>query len=116
MTRKEKIKQEVQKTLDFFNQAERINSDPFFYTRLKARIEELDTQPRQLQGWKIVWSILKPALIVCIVALNIMTATMFLKNQTQGYSNREQLLEAFAQESTLDSYQYSPNLLINEWE
>lgn len=32
MTRKEKIEQEVQKTLEIFDQAERLKSNPFFYT------------------------------------------------------------------------------------
>jgi len=114
MTKKEKIEQEVQKTLESFDQAEQLKSNPFFYTRLKARIDDLSTQKRKIRGWEFAWGILKPALLFLIIVLNIFTATLFLKNRNSEYSSREQLLDAFAQELTLDSNQYNPNLLINE--
>ena len=114
MTKKQKIEQEVQRTLESFDQAERLKSNPFFYTRLKAQIDNLSTEKRKLRGWGSVWGVLKPALLFLIIALNIVTATLFLKNRSHNYSNREQLLDAFAQELTLDSNQYNPNLLINE--
>jgi len=114
MNKKEKIEQAVQKTLDSFDQAERLKSNPFFYTRLKARIEELDAQRMQPKGWEIARGVVKPALLLLIIALNIFTATLFFKNRNNESSSREQLLNSFAQELALDSSQYNPNLLINE--
>jgi len=114
MTKKEKIEQEVQKTLEGFDQAERLKSNPFFYTRLKARIDDLHPQKQKIRGWELAWGILKPALLFLIIALNIFTATLFLKNRNNEYSSREQLLNAFAQELTLDSSQYNPTLILNE--
>lgn len=116
MTKKEKIEQEVRQTLESFDQAERLKSNPFLYTRLKARIEELDAQRRQSNGWEIACGVIKPALLLLIIALNIFTATIFLKNRNNKSSSREQLLNSFAHELTLDSSQYNPNLLINEQE
>ena len=114
MTKKEKIEQEVQKTFESFGQAERLKSNPFFYTRLKARIDDLHSQKQKTRGWEFAWGILQPALFLLIIVLNIFTATLFLKNRNNEYSSREQLLDAFAQELTLDSNQYNPTLLINE--
>lgn len=114
MTKKKKIEQEVQKTLEGFDQAERLKSNPFFYTRLRARIEQSDAKQMQPKGWEFAWRVLKPALLFLIIALNIFTATQFLKNQNNEPSSREQLLNSFAQELTLDPNQYNPNLLINE--
>ena len=114
MTKKEKIEQEVQKTMDSFDKAERLKSDPFFYTRLKAQIDDLNAEKSKVEGWKFAWAILKPALLFFIIGLNIVTAMLFLKNRNASYSSREQLLNAFAQELTLDSNQYNPNLLINK--
>ena len=114
MTKKEKIEQEVQKTLESFDQAERLKSNPFFYTRLKAKIDDLHSQKEKSQGWEFAWGILKPASLLLIIVLNIFTATLFLKNRNNEYLSREQMLDAFAQELTLDSSQYNPTLLINE--
>ena len=114
MNRKEKIEQEVQKTLECINQAERLKSNPFFYTRLKAKIDDLHSQKQKIRGWEFAWGVLKPGLLLLIIILNIFTAILFLKNRDNEYSSREQLLDAFAQELTLDSNQYNPTLLINE--
>lgn len=114
MNRKQKIEQEVQKTLESFDQAERLKTNPFFYTRLKVRIDNVSTQKKKIRGWEIVWGFVKPALLLLIVALNIFTVTLFMKNRNNESSSREQLLDAFAQELTLDSNQYNPNILINE--
>ena len=51
--------------------------------------------------------------LIAAIGLEV-TATSFLKNRNNEYSSREELLNAFAQELTLDSNQYNPTLLINE--
>ena len=81
MTKKEKIEQEVQKTMDSFDQAQRLKSDPFFYTRLKAQIDYMNAEKSKVGSWTFAWAILKPALLFFIIALNIVTATLFLKNR-----------------------------------
>jgi len=114
MTRKEEIEKEVQKTLESFNQAERLKSNPFFYTQLKNRIDNLSRPKRKTTGWEFAWGVLKSVLLLLIIALNIFSATLFFKTRSSNYSNREQMLNALAEELTLDSNQYNPNLLINE--
>ncbi len=114
MNRKEKIQQEIQKTLDCFDQVEPLKANPFFYTRLQSRINDLNRNKWQLKRWKFVWGVLKPALLIFVVAVNILTAIVVLKSQNNNQYSRTQLLNAFAQEMTLDSNQYNPNLLINE--
>ena len=114
MNKKEKIEYEVQKTLECFDQPEQLKSNPFFYTRVKARIEELENYGRKPESSKFVWGILKPALLFSFVAINIITATLFFKNPDDTSTSREQIINAFAKEFTLDSEQYNPNLLFNE--
>ncbi len=114
MIRKEKIEQEVQKTLQSFKHAERLKSNPFFYTRLKNRIENLHSKKQKIRGWEFAGRVLKPALLLLIIALNIFSATLFFKYKTQDYINREQLLDFLGHELTLDYNQYNPNFLINE--
>lgn len=114
MTRKEKIEQEVQKTLQSFDQVERLKSNPIFYARLKTRIDDLHWKKQKIRGWEFACRVLKPALLLLIIALNIFSATLFFKYQNQNYTNREQLLDFWGQELILNSNQYNPNFLMNE--
>ena len=114
MTKKEKIEKEVQKTFESFNQAERLKSNPYFYSQLMTHIDNLHSNKHKIQGREFARRVLKPAFLLLLIALNVFSATLFFKYQTQDYTNREQLLDFFGQEMKLDSKQYNPNLLINE--
>lgn len=109
MSRKKKIEQEVQKTLQCFDSAEKLEDNPFFYTRVKARIESSKKQTTKNLG-QFGWSLLKPAFLVLIVVLNIVTVTFYVTSKQSQTSDQEQLLQAFAQEFTLDQSSYNPNL------
>ena len=113
MNKKDKIDHRVQKTLDCFEKAERIKSNPFFYTRLQARIDEYETKGRA-ENRQLVWNGLRLAFLVFMVAINILTATKFFHNSDYGYTNREGLVNSFALEFNLDSNQNNPIFLINE--
>jgi len=114
MSRKEKIEKEVQKTLEGFSHSVRLKGNSFFYTRLKNRIDNSSRQKRKTIDSEFLWGVLKPILLLLIIVLNIFSATLFIKNQSSDYSNRELLLDSFVKELALDSNQYNPNLLINE--
>ena len=114
MGKKEKIEQEVQKTLDCFDQSEQLKTNPFFYTRIKAKIEDLESYGKKPNLADLVWGVLKPAFLFGIIVINIFTATSFLKNPGDTNTSREQIINTFAQEFSLDSEQYNPNLLFNE--
>ncbi len=44
MNKKEKIEQKIRKTLDQFDHAEQLPPNPYFYTRVQARLEETRRQ------------------------------------------------------------------------
>lgn len=111
MNRKAKIEEEVQKTLACFDQAEPLKANPFFYTRLKARIDELDGQKARAKNREFVAGILQPTLLTFVVAVNVFTAVIFFTQKSEENSNRAQLLNAFASEMTLDTNEYNPNFL-----
>lgn len=114
MNREEKINQEIQKTLDSFNEVEVLKADAFYYTRLKARMRELESQQRKLEKGDWFLGILKPVLILVLVALNIYTATVFLIGDKDTESSQEDLVALFAKDFALDSGQYNPTFMINE--
>lgn len=113
MSRKKRIEQEVEKTIQCFESAEKLEDNPFFYTRVKARIESRKKQSRK-NLWQFSWGILKPAFFVLIVVINIVTVTIYFTSKQSQTNDQEQLLQAFAQEFTLDQSSYNPNLLNNE--
>ncbi len=109
MDREERIKREVEKTLQCFEQAERLRGDPFFYTRLRARIDKLSGEQGGLRGWQGAWGLVRTTSLVLLVALNIVTAAFYLKTDPLEADERSQLLSAFAQEYALaqdESYSY----------
>lgn len=94
MNRKEKIEQEVRKTLEQFDQAEKLPPDPYFYTRLKSRLDE-----KQHRGVRFP-ALLKPAFLALLFILNVLTASWYLSaGSTATQSNgRQELAALFASE------------------
>lgn len=108
MNKKEKIEQEINKTLAQFDEAERLPSNPYFYTRIQARLEE---KQRRKTGFA---AILKPALISALVAINLTTAVWYLNLSTEvnQSENRQELLDILSDDLNLDNTQ--SNFLIIE--
>lgn len=67
MKRKERIEQEIQKTLDQLGKDDGLQPDPYFYTRLSARLRERTRQPK---SWNLI---LKPAALALLILINIGT-------------------------------------------
>ena len=65
MTSKEKIQQEIEKTLESLNSVKRAQANPFLFTRIKARLDKKET------GWEraIFSFVIKPAVAIAIVLL-----------------------------------------------
>lgn len=74
MERQQKIAQEVEKTLDLLEHAERLTPDPFFFTRLQAQIKE----KQKKQAWRELTAILKPVFLVVLLTVNIITAVYLM--------------------------------------
>lgn len=96
MEREQKIAQEVEKTLELLEHAEKLKPNPFFYTRVQARIQETEKKP----AWQWLPGILKPVFLAILLTVNIITAVYFMsadKLQTTS-SVRSELKSEFAQE------------------
>lgn len=98
MNSKARIEKEVKKTMDLLVKEKPIKTDPFFYTRLKARIKEEETSKqrkliRKPIGWKII-------VTAGMVVLNIITAAILVNSNDV---NRQKLKTVFSEEYTLTS-------------
>jgi hypothetical protein len=107
MTKQEQIAQEVMKTLQCFEHRESIECSPFFSTRVLARIRRLEEEKR-VRSLRKVFSLsyLRPALLILIVVLNIVSAIMIFQGSRDHIDVRGQYLTAFANEYGLNQQQY----------
>lgn len=65
MTQKEKIGQEIEKTLESFNGIQRAQSNPYLFTRIKARMSK-----RTSGAWERTFSFVsKPLVALAVLAL-----------------------------------------------
>ncbi len=114
MERKEHIEQEVEKTLRCFETIENIESDPFFYTRLQAKIRDLEEKkkPARHPGFSIGYY-LRPALLVLLVVFNILSAVLVFRGSDTQSDVRQYYLTTFADEYALNQDEYDLFLSTN---
>ena len=64
MTSKEKIQQEIERTLESLDSVKRAQANPFLFTRIKARMN------KKANGWEGVFSFIsRPAIAIAILLL-----------------------------------------------
>ncbi len=90
-----KFEEEIEKTMRALAGIEAAEPKPFFYTRLKARMEKAqEAMPPQIR-----W-VMKPAYLfstlAIIIVLNVVSAVNYSKSSTQD--SNEQNIEGFAKE------------------
>jgi hypothetical protein len=97
MNKKEKIEQEIQKTLDQFENVEQLPPNPYFYTRVQARLDK--TRKQQ----SLISAILRPALLTTLVAINMGTAFWYFSGDEQQsqINTRQELAEILQDDLTL---------------
>jgi hypothetical protein len=104
--KEKQIEQEVEKTLQCLDQIEEIETNPFFYTRLQARLSILDEQ-REHSFFKIFSpNFLRPAFIMFMIVLNIASAVFIFQGKGSQYEYRTEYIKAFANEYSLDQDNY----------
>jgi len=98
MTQKHHIEKEVARTLRQMEEEAPLKADPFFYTRLTARIQE-EQAAHHLEA-PTTWQRWRPFVLAALVGANIITAALWM-NTTTATSEREQALNAMAQDYSL---------------
>ena len=73
--KKEKIQSEIDKTLDLLDQKDSLKPNPYFYTRIKQRIDEKNKKVFSLS------SVLKPAFFTLLLMLNLTTVIWYTNSE-----------------------------------
>lgn len=76
MNKKENIKSEIEKTLDMLDHKESLPPNPYFYTRVKQRLNEKSRKKFTFAA------ILKPAFFTALIALNLTTAIWYTSSES----------------------------------
>lgn len=103
MTIQDHIQEEVQKTLDCLDSMPRLEGNPFLYTRVETQLREVETTRHTATAAHRVWGILKPALLLLLVAFNVITLARNLSSSTATTSSHSVLVQTIVQEYSLGS-------------
>ena len=102
MKRKERIEQEIEKTLQCFDSIERIQARPFFFTRLKVRIAKLEAG--DLSANRSKWGFIRSsasAFVCLLIILNLISALVSFRKADNPEELRRMNIVAFAEEYAL---------------
>jgi len=101
MEKEKRIMEEVEKTLHSIDNITNLETNPFLFTRIKAKI--VDNSVEQIKEGKTSL-VLKPAALILLLLINIVTAVFFLNSNSSGQAvNKNTTLV----ESLTEDYQYS---------
>jgi hypothetical protein len=101
MDKKQKIEQEIRKTLEQFEHTEELPSNPWFHTRVMSCLDN------QQEKRGIYTEILRPILLTALIALNIGTAAWYFSSSASyaQSSTRQQLIEILSGDLNANSNQ-----------
>ena len=108
-TKNERIEIEVEKTLAFLDEAERIEAGPRFAVRLMTRLQNLESKTKAPAQQAFLFRWLRPALLGLMIAVNIAFSILMFHSGRSQTETRKDSLSAMAsyyelQESDLDSF------------
>ena len=99
-TYKINIAEEVEKTLNSLERFPKVELDPFFITRLEARIEQ--NEQRTILNWFFETPYLKPVLLSIFLVINVLTLVdVFYHSSTK--TAQPDSIQAFVSDYELNS-------------
>lgn len=103
MNKEDRIEQEIAKTLACLDNIENIEAGPYFYSRLRAKLET-PVEPREHWYRRLFgMQLLRPAFLILLVVVNLITAVLVLQNKSGSVDYRGEHLSAVAEEYSLHS-------------
>ncbi|MDZ7606161.1 MAG: hypothetical protein U5K79_11375 [Cyclobacteriaceae bacterium] len=107
------IEEEVRKTMTSLDGLTSASPRPFFYTRLKARMESSEPSTEKVFAWKPAYQRVTIGVVVILLVFNIFTATLILGSgsQVSTETNTEQTFfdQYYPSLTTIDNLEQSLN-------
>lgn len=104
MSKDDTIRQEVQKTLDLLDQPDRLPPNPYFFTRVQARIESANVKNRRFSN---IW---RPVIVSAMLLLNIGSAYWYLGGSSEIVTSHQDLVQSLAGDLNMENTEISYSL------
>ena len=104
--RKRRIEKEVEKTLQQLDRFEKLESDPFFYIRLQAKLKSLQGRPILSVTESSVGRYLRFAFLILLFFLNLVSAVVVFHNHNSQSDSQITNISSFADEYSLNDKSY----------
>lgn len=96
---KDRVEREIQETLSSLDNIDNVEPEPYFYTRLKSRIEESGRLRDPWVVWTPLGGRLVPAVVAAVFILNVLSAFVVLSDSGDSSTELQQeYYEALAEE------------------
>ena len=104
MNKEEKIREEVEKTLNAFDNIEKLEGNPYLFTRIQSEIESLKAKGK---GYSLKGNILKPVILFLILIINVCTLIFFPGSESSDTLTKQTYLSAISSEYSISHSYYS---------
>ncbi len=104
--KKNKIIEEIDKTLDSVSSFERYEGNPFLFTRIEAKINNMKEGSVNYNHARKYLLRVQPIILLLILSLNIWTATTFFFDKSNSSSERDYELNNIIDEYSLTTSNY----------
>ncbi len=83
MNKEDKIREEVEKTLNAFDQIKNLEENPYLFTRIQSEIESIKTKEK---SYSLKGEFLRPVILFLILIMNVFTAIFFFNSESETTS------------------------------
>jgi len=100
--KKAAILKEVEKTMAYFDRLDKVEADPYFFTRLKTRLDTVNMPSRNLNG------VLRPAWIILLILINLISVITLWSDGSDNDTIRSMYLQEVATDLTINQTYIDP--------
>ena len=79
MDKRKQVREEVEKTMSLLDRMQNLDAGPYFYTRVDARLRSKEREKRTILSGFPGARVLKPALLLLLLIINLISVFFFLK-------------------------------------
>lgn len=104
MNKKDKIREEVEKTVNAFDHLEKLEGNPYLFTRIQSEIESNLTKEKR---YNFKGEFLRPVILFLILIMNVFTVIFFFNSKSETSSTKQTYFSAISSEYSISGSYYS---------
>ena len=104
MNKEDKIREEVEKTVNAFDHMEKIEGNPYLFSRIQF---ELESNLTKKKSYSLKGEFLRPVILFLILIMNVFTVIFFFNSKSETSSAKQTYFSAISSEYSIDGSYYS---------